>query len=286
MSYSSAFWSTLKITRFQLCVNEATKKVLKSGNFQSLTRNLSYSSFFSVLCPDLKIHWASSEVLEVTRSFSRSRRPNFLILSVFNEFSFRIFVVLSFEVVWPRWPRRPQKGPREFFFSKIKFSKSVPSNEKDEVCHSFIVKIFTKSLHRGGVGCGLYCFPLGALGSMLHNMWTRTSSPSKIHKGPSIYYVSTFLGPFLTHPPNKSAWIGAFNNYKDQILPTSGGQKWKFYIIYTLDTPVDFLLTPLPLLFHVVIGCPHTVFCKSAKTAIFWAHQPSLIADEIYIDGS
>jgi hypothetical protein len=27
---------------------------LKSGNFQSLTRKLSYSSFFSVLCPDLK----------------------------------------------------------------------------------------------------------------------------------------------------------------------------------------------------------------------------------------
>ena len=25
------------------------------------------------------------------------------------------------------------------------------SNEKDEVCHSFLVEIFTKSLHRGGV---------------------------------------------------------------------------------------------------------------------------------------
>ena len=25
------------------------------------------------------------------------------------------------------------------------------SNEKDEVCHSFVVEIFTKSLHRGGV---------------------------------------------------------------------------------------------------------------------------------------
>ena len=56
---------------------------LKSGNFQSLTRKLSYSSFFSVLCPDLKnvffgkIHWAPSKVLEVKRPFSRSRRPNF-----------------------------------------------------------------------------------------------------------------------------------------------------------------------------------------------------------------
>ena len=37
--------------------------------------------------------------------------------------------------------------------SKITFSKSVRSNEKDELCHSFLV-IFTKSLHRGGVAYG------------------------------------------------------------------------------------------------------------------------------------
>jgi hypothetical protein len=36
-------------------------------------------------------------------------------------------------------------------FSKITFLKSVRSNEKDEVCHSFLVEIFTKSLNRGGV---------------------------------------------------------------------------------------------------------------------------------------
>ena len=30
-------------------------------------------------------------------------------------------------------------------------SEKVHSNEKDEVCHSFLVEIFTKSLHRGGV---------------------------------------------------------------------------------------------------------------------------------------
>jgi hypothetical protein len=36
-------------------------------------------------------------------------------------------------------------------FSKITFLKSVRSKEKDVVCHSFLVKIFTKSLHRGGV---------------------------------------------------------------------------------------------------------------------------------------
>ena len=36
-------------------------------------------------------------------------------------------------------------------FSKNTFLKSVRSNEKDEVCYSFLVEIFTKSLHRGGV---------------------------------------------------------------------------------------------------------------------------------------
>ena len=36
-------------------------------------------------------------------------------------------------------------------FSKITFLKSVRSNKKDEVCYSFVVEIFTKSLHRGGV---------------------------------------------------------------------------------------------------------------------------------------
>ena len=35
-------------------------------------------------------------------------------------------------------------------FSKITFLKSGRSNKKDEVCHSFVVEIFTKSLHRGG----------------------------------------------------------------------------------------------------------------------------------------
>ena len=37
------------------------------------------------------------------------------------------------------------------FFSKVTFLKSVHSKEKDEACLSFPVKIFTKSLHRGGV---------------------------------------------------------------------------------------------------------------------------------------
>ena len=70
---------------------------LKTGICKSLTRKLSYSSFFSAWFTDFKnvifekIHWASSEVVEVKRSFSRSLRPNFgfhLVLTSFHlEFS-------------------------------------------------------------------------------------------------------------------------------------------------------------------------------------------------------
>jgi hypothetical protein len=35
-------------------------------------------------------------------------------------------------------------------FSKITFLKSVHSKEKDVACLGFLVKIFTKSVHRGG----------------------------------------------------------------------------------------------------------------------------------------
>ena len=36
-------------------------------------------------------------------------------------------------------------------FSKITFLKSVHSKERDEACLGFLVNIFTKSVHRGGV---------------------------------------------------------------------------------------------------------------------------------------
>ena len=91
---------TLKITRFQHFLGGLEDAKLKSGNFQSLTRKLSYSSFFSVLRPDLKnvlfgkIHWAPSEVLEVKRTFLRSWRPNF---------GFHLFLIsfhLEFSSFW------------------------------------------------------------------------------------------------------------------------------------------------------------------------------------------
>ena len=86
------------------------------------------------------VRWGQEVIFEVAEA-------KFWISSSFYKFSLIIFVVLGFEVVWPWRPQRPQKGLREFF-QKL---KSVRSNKKDEVCHSFLVKIFTKSLHWGGV---------------------------------------------------------------------------------------------------------------------------------------
>ena len=109
--------------------------MLKSGDFQSLTRKLTYSSFFSVLCPDLKnvffgkIHWAPSEILEVAEAIFEVAEAKIWISSIFDEFSFRIFTILSFEVVWPQRPRRPQKGPSEFF-QKLHFWNQCVQTKK------------------------------------------------------------------------------------------------------------------------------------------------------------
>ena len=114
----------------------ANKKMLKTSSFKNLTRKLSYSSIFSVLCLDLKnvffgkIQWAPSEVLEVKGHFC---------CFVFRGRLTSVTLATS-------------KGAQGFL-SKITFLKSVRSNEKDKVCHSFLVQIFTKSLHRGRVAC-------------------------------------------------------------------------------------------------------------------------------------
>ena len=125
----------------------------KNSNFKSLTRKPSYSSFFSVLCPDLKnvffgkIHWAPSEILEVAEAIFEVAEAKFWISSIFNRFSFRIFVILSFEVIWPQWPRRPQKGLREFF-QKLHFWNQCVPTKKMRYVTALWSKIFTKSLHR------------------------------------------------------------------------------------------------------------------------------------------
>ena len=50
----------------------------------------------------------------------------FWISSSFNKFSFRIFVVLDFEVVWPRQPQRPQKRPMEIFWKWPQINANFP----------------------------------------------------------------------------------------------------------------------------------------------------------------
>ena len=123
---------TFEITSFQHFLDGLEDTELKTGNFKSLTRKPSYSSFFSVLCPDLKnvffgkIHWAPSEILEVAEAIFEVAEANF---SIFNGFSFRIFVILSFEVIWPQRPRRPQKGASEFF-QKLYFLNQCVQTKK------------------------------------------------------------------------------------------------------------------------------------------------------------
>ena len=135
MSYSSAFWSNFENYWFLTLSWWPRGHRVKIGNFQSLTRKPSYSSFFSVLCPDLKnvffgkIHWAPSEILEVAEAIFEVAEAKIWISSIFDEFSFRIFTVLSFEVVWPQRPRRPQKGPSEFF-QKLHFWNQCVQTKK------------------------------------------------------------------------------------------------------------------------------------------------------------
>jgi hypothetical protein len=128
---------------------------LKTGSFKSLTRKLSYSSFFSGVCPDLKnvffgkIHWAPSEILEVAEAIFEVAEAKFWISSIFNGLLFRIFVILSFEVVWPQRPRRPQKGLREFFQKVHFWNQCVPTKKMRYIAASwskFSLNLFTEEV--------------------------------------------------------------------------------------------------------------------------------------------
>ena len=79
----------------------------------------------------------------------RSLGPNFAFHLVFTSFhiDFLLFLVsMKFE-----HRSTFDLGALRDFFSQITFLKSVHSKEKHEACIGFVVKIFTKSLHRGGV---------------------------------------------------------------------------------------------------------------------------------------
>ena len=111
---------TFKISFFSYDLVASEDRRLKNGIFKSMTRKLSCSSFFSAWWTDFKNlifekkYWSPSEVVEVKR-LSRGcqevifevAEAKFWISSNFYKFSFRIFVVLGFEVIWPRRPQRP-----------------------------------------------------------------------------------------------------------------------------------------------------------------------------------
>ena len=126
---------TFKISIFSYFLVASEDRRLKNGIFKSLTRKSSYSSFFSAWSPDFKnvifekIHLAHSEVVEVAEVIFEVAEAKFWISSSFYKFSFRIFVILDFEVVWPRRPRRPQNGPSECF-QKLHFLNQCIQRKK------------------------------------------------------------------------------------------------------------------------------------------------------------
>ena len=87
-------------------------------------RKLRFSSSFSAWCTDFKnvtfekIHWPSSKVVEVKRSFSRSLRPTFVSGLAFQSYNNRLPLDFGFIEIWTWiivWPRWPHKGLRGFF---------------------------------------------------------------------------------------------------------------------------------------------------------------------------
>ena len=130
---------TFEIKDSQLLLGGLEVAKLKTGIYKSLTRKPSYSSFFSAWSTDFKndifgkIHWAHSEVVEVKRSFSRSAEAEFWISSSFYKFSFRIFGILDFEVVWPRRPPCPRNGPSECFQKLHFWNQCIPRKKMRHV---------------------------------------------------------------------------------------------------------------------------------------------------------
>ena len=103
-------------------------------------------------------HWGQEVIFEVIEA-------KFWISSTFNEFWFRIFIVLSFEVVWPQRPRRPLKEPRECF-QKLQFWNQCIPAKKMSYVPALRSKFFTKSLHRGGL---FYCVAPHSLSRISRN---------------------------------------------------------------------------------------------------------------------
>ena len=92
---------TFKITSFQHFLGGLEDTELKTGNFQSLTTKPSYSSFFSVLYPDLKDVFFLEKFTEPLLRSSRSQRP--FSRSPGPNFGFHLFLIgfhLEFSLFW------------------------------------------------------------------------------------------------------------------------------------------------------------------------------------------
>ena len=139
MSYSMALWSDFYKYQFLTLCPPGRQEVAKIWNFASLTREPSYSSFFSTWSLDFKNvifekkslgpfwgRWCQEVIFEVAKA-------KFWISSIFYKFSFRIFIVLGFEVVWPRRPQRPRRGVREFFQKLHFWNQCIPAKKMSYV---------------------------------------------------------------------------------------------------------------------------------------------------------
>ena len=98
---------TFKISNLYYFLVASEDRELKNDICKSLIRKLTYSSFFSAWFTDFeniffeKIHPATSEVVEVKRSFLRSLRPNFGFRLVFTSFHLELssfWILRSFDL--------------------------------------------------------------------------------------------------------------------------------------------------------------------------------------------
>ena len=109
---------------------------LKTSICKSLNRKPSYSSFFSAWSTDFKnvifekIHWASSEVVKVKRSFLRPLRPNFGFHLVMTQLWIELwlFVYIPFRTlsVWcaSKWELVTLQYPTTYFVNLTKSAKT------------------------------------------------------------------------------------------------------------------------------------------------------------------
>ena len=98
---------------------------------------------FKIIASILPRSLGQEVIFEVTEA-------KFWISSSFNKFSFRIFIVLGFKVVWPQWPQRPQKWHTQIFWKQPQINVFVPkidgeiAKKKNKKQYSAVRKLVTE----------------------------------------------------------------------------------------------------------------------------------------------